>query len=195
MQSFVAFRDSRIIPLRRSRSPSSSSDDSDECRIAVPGDGEMEADDRYLQNLGRKVSMIAAEASQAQAANGLQRGDRAGSGRAARRSLRKISPGAARRLSTISNNNNSSNTQINDGPSSRNLDLDQLSSRNLEIDHNSVSDVIRFDDDEYGDADSTDSREEEEEEDGGCQKAAKWSDDPADDSEEENPRFMLRRRR
>ena len=63
-----------------------------------------------------------------------------------------------------------------------------------------VSDVIRFDDDEYGDADSTDSREEEEEEEeeeveGGGQKVAKWSDDPADDSEEENPRFMLRRRR
>ena len=46
---------------------STSSDDSDACRIVVPvSDGEMEADDRYLQNLGRKVSMIAAEASQAQ---------------------------------------------------------------------------------------------------------------------------------
>ena len=45
---------------------STSSDDDDECRIVagLPGDGEMEADDRYLQNLGRKVSMIAAEASQ-----------------------------------------------------------------------------------------------------------------------------------
>merc|ERR1719270_408294 len=102
---------------------STSSDDSDACRIVVPvSDGEMEADDRYLQNLGRKVSMIAAEASQAQtSANGLQRGDRAGSGRAARRSLRKISPGTARRLSTVSNNNNNSSAVL----SPRNLALDQ----------------------------------------------------------------------
>ena len=175
--------------LRRRSIGASSTSSDDECRIVVPGDNEMEADDRYLQNLGRKVSMIAAEASQAQ----LQRGDRAGSGRTARRSLRKISPGTARRLSTVSNNNNSSsNAQMNEGLSSRNLELDQHPHQHPV---GMVSDVIRFDDDEYGDADSTDSREEEEEEDGGCQKAAKWSDDPADDSEEENPRFMLRRRR
>merc|ERR1719245_700027 len=179
---------------RRRRSvgaSSTSSDDSDACRIVVPvSDGEMEADDRYLQNLGRKVSMIAAEASQAQAsANGLQRGDRAGSGRAARRSLRKISPGTARRLSTVSNNNNSS-----DVLSPRNLAHDQHEQEQQYPAAGVVGgDVIRFDDDEYGDADSTDSREEEEFE-GEGQRAAKWSDDPADDSEEENPRFMLRRR-
>merc|ERR1719245_2496460 len=143
---------------RRRRSvgaSSTSSDDSDACRIVVPvSDGEMEADDRYLQNLGRKVSMIAAEASQAQAsANGLQRGDRAGSGRAARRSLRKISPGTARRLSTVSNNNNSS-----DVLSPRNLALDQHEQEQQYPAAGVVGgDVIRFDDDEYGDADSTDS--------------------------------------
>ena len=126
-------------------------------------------------------------------ASGLQRGDRAGSGRAvARRSLRKISPGTARRLSTVSNNNNntnsSSNAQTNEG-------LERLRDQHQPHPAAVVSDVIRFDDDEYGDADSTDSREEEEEEEDAVQKAAKWSDDPADDSEEENPRFMLRRRR
>merc|ERR1719219_3165517 len=113
----------------------------------------MEADDRYLQNLGRKVSMIAAEASQAQ----LQRGDRAGSGRAARRSLRKISPGTARRLSTVSNNNNSS-----DILSPRHLELDQHQHHQQQYPAAAAGvggDVIRFDDDEYGDADSTDSRE------------------------------------
>ena len=47
-------------------SSTSSSDDDDECRIVVPGDNEIAADDLHLQDLGRKVSQIAAETSHAQ---------------------------------------------------------------------------------------------------------------------------------
>jgi hypothetical protein len=174
---------------RFSRRDSLNSTSDDECVIEAPAEKEIEADDRYLENLDRKVyEIINRGCGEATGdVSGMSRGDRSGSGRT-RRSLRKshcgipekVSPGSARRVSTKSCPNN-----------------------NL-VDQN---EVVRFDD-EDGDADSTDSREEEEEEEEekaaeggkcvvektGTNSGVIWSDD-ADDSEEDNPRFMLRRRR